>query len=547
MQGKIKKATTVLAIAVIIAALVVGGIWFFRENYVTENGRIRWIHSRTVVLDENDWNQRDFLHNFTHLKTIDARTCELTVQQYDQLRQEFPECRILWTVPFQGNFYSSQIEKLTISSLDEKDLKILEYFPELKSVDAWSCEDYGNLFAFQQRRPLCKVFYDVTLCGENWDCDVQQLELKDVDLVELEEKLQYLPCVSTMHLTGELPQMKQLQAVLEKYPQVALSWDVDLGETVLELDATKLDFADFTDRTPEEIAKLIAYLPALEEVNMLDCGLPVETIAAIARENPNVKFLCDVQIGPFTFRSDAREIDLSGHDFGDVSEVEAVLPCFYNLEKVVMCNCGIPSEEMDALNKRYEDIRFVWSFWIAHMEVRTDDTYFMPIKYKLFCSDRTIEDLKYCEDMICIDIGHNMGVTHCEWAAHMPNLQYLILADSGVRDISPLAGLKNLIYLEIFQTRVKDYSPLLECPALEDLNICYTYGDYDTLTQVTWLKRLWIGNDWKARAKYEQIFSEALPDCEFNCTSQSSTGEGWREGKHYYEMRDILGMGYMKG
>lgn len=547
MQGKTKKIMTLLAAVALVAALVVGGMWFFRENYVTENGRIRWIHSRTVVLDGNELEQRDFLHAFTHLKTIDAQTCELTVEQYEQLRKEFPECRILWTVPFQGAIYSSQIEKLTVSSLNEEDLKILEYFPELKSVDAWACDDYENLFSFQQRRPLCKVFYDVSLCGQNWDCDVQQLELKDVDLSELEEKLKYLPNVSTLHLTGELPRMGQLQAVLAKYPQVALSWDVDLGDTVLELDATKMDFADFADQTPEEIAKLIPYLPALEEVNMLSSDLPGETVAAIARENPDVRFLCDVQIGPFTFRSDAKEIDLSGHVFEDVAQVEELLPCFFNLEKVVMCNCGIPSEEMDALNKRHDDIRFVWSFWISHMEVRTDDTYFMPIKYKLFCGDRSIEDLKYCEDMICIDIGHNMGVTHCEWAAYMPNLQYLILADSGVRDISPLAGLKNLKYLEIFQTRVKDYSPLLECPALEDLNICYTYGDYDSLTQATWLKRLWIGNDWKARAKYEKIFAEALPNCEFNATTQSSTGEGWREGKLYYEMRDILGMGYMKG
>ena len=84
MQGKMKKIMTLLAVAALVAALVVGGMWFFRENYVTENGRIRWIHSRTVVLDGNELEQRDFLHAFTHLKTIDAQTCELTVAQYEQ-------------------------------------------------------------------------------------------------------------------------------------------------------------------------------------------------------------------------------------------------------------------------------------------------------------------------------------------------------------------------------------------------------------------------------------------------------------------------------
>ena len=347
-----------------------------------------------------------------------------------------------------------------------------------------------------------------------------------------------------MHLTGVLPAMSDLKEVLNAYPQVAMSWDVDLGGVVLELDAKKLEYADFANEDPEEIARLISYLPALEEVNMKGYDIPVETVAAIARENPHVKFLCDVQIGPCTFSSDVTEIDLSGYEMEDVSEVEDVLPIFYNLEKVIMCNCGIPNEEMDALNKRHEDVRFVWSFWIEHMEVRTDDIYFMPRKYELQCGDASIQELKYCEDMICIDIGHALSVTHIEWAANMPNLKYLIIADTGVKDLTPLSGLKNLVFLEIFLSQVRDYTPLLGCTGLEELNLCYTYGDIEPLTRMTWLKRLWIGNNWRAY-EYKDEFEQNMPDCEINMKTPSSTGQGWRTTHNYFDMRDVLGMFYM--
>jgi hypothetical protein len=137
------------------------------------------------------------------------------------------------------------------------------------------------------------------------------------------------------------------------------------------------------------------------------------------------------------------------------------------------------------------------------------------------------------------------GVRSCEWAAYMPKLKYLILADTNVRDLRPLAGLKELVFLELFMTKVTDYSPLLECPGLEDLNLGYTRGDPEPVTRMTWLKRLWWPSCWAARVKYGDTFRENIPGCVFNFETESSTGEGWRRGQHYYDMRDLLGASYM--
>lgn len=541
----VKKILAFFGAVIAAAALVCGGLWFVRENYIAVNGHVLWRHTRGISLEGYDLDHLEFLQEFTRLQTMDARSCDLTPEQYEHLCRSFPGVEVVWEVPFQGKRYSTHTEKITVTSLSEADVQILDYFPELKSVDGWDCDDYEQLLELQQRRPGCKVFYDVPVAGALWDCDMEQLQLENVDLQELSQQLQYLPNVHTLHLTGALPRMEDLQALLQKYPKVAISWQVDVGETALELGADYLDLSGYPVENAEQIENLIPYLPALREVNLVGCSVPAEEVAGLAEQYPDIHFICDVTIGTAHVRSDAWEMDLSGHEISDPALLEAVLPCFRNLKRVIMCGCGIPSEEMDQLSKRYPDIRFVWSVNLGGLEVRTDATYFIPTKYDVKVSSRDLVELKYCVDMLCVDVGHMKDVTNCEWAAYMPKLKYLVLADTRVRDITPLTGLKDLVFVELFLTAVKDYSPLLTCTGLEDLNLCYTHGDPEPVTRIIWLKRLWWSGDWKARAKYGDTFRENNPDGVFNFTTGSSTGEGWREGKHYYAMRDLIGMSYM--
>ena len=182
---------------------------------------------------------------------------------------------------------------------------------------------------------------------------------------------------------------------------------------------------------------------------------------------------------------------------------------------------------------------------VGPFRLRTDTTGFIPIKYGYWLNDEECYNLRYCTDMVALDLGH-CYITNCDFVAFMPDLKYLILADTDVRDISPIANHEKLIYLELFLSPVYDYTPLLSCPNLEDLNICYTYGQLHVLTQMTQLKRLWWGPNRQEIYGYLQYY---LPDTylELALNSGSSTGNGWREGQHYYDQRDYLGMYYMYG
>jgi hypothetical protein len=68
----------------------------------------------------------------------------------------------------------------------------------------------------------------------------------------------------------------------------------------------------------------------------------------------------------------------------------------------------------------------------------------------------------------------------------------------------------------------------------------------DVLIQMKQLKRLWWGPARQAQYGYMRQY---LPNTylELELETGSSTGEGWREGKRYYEQRDYLGMYYMYG
>ena len=218
-------------------------------------------------------------------------------------------------------------------------------------------------------------------------------------------------------------------------------------------------------------------------------------------------------------------------------------------------SCGISNEEMDRLNKQYDPIRFVWKVHFTLYTLRTDATYFcasdLPgngyVAIKM--TDEQLEPLKYCEDLIALDLGH-MRYTDLSFLENMPKLQFLILVEAKFTDISPIGTLKELEYLEIFVNTIDDLSPLLQCPALKHLNIGYTSGfDTSVLKQLTGLERLWYPGNKMSKEEIEEL-KAALPDtlCHVpDWDPDGSTGNGWREADIYFEMRNIFNMHYMPG
>lgn len=477
-----KKLILVPAIlAVLIAAGAAAGIFAFNQSHVRMDGQNYSKDVESLDLSGCPLPDLETFAEFTGLKELDLRGTGLEPEGYEYLKSILPDCHILWELPFQGEFYPLDTTSLTVSTLTDEDVVLLDYLTGLTHVDAAECRDYAQIVALQERHPDCTVEYTVALKAGVYPSDAAEV--------------------------------------------------------------------DGSGMTAPELQKMLPLMTALETVDLQNSALTAAETAELASAFPGVLFLREIEVCGVSFSTDVTEIDISGIPVEDPGEIEALLPCFPMLEKVVMCDCGLGNEEMDALNKRHDDVRFVWRVDFQVITARTDDTWFAPMTQQIHMW-HNIDDLKYCTDMICIDIGH-ANVTNCSWAAYMPNLKYLLIADTRISDLTPLKGLQNLVYLEIFMCPIKDYSPLLECPALEDLNLGYTSADPTPLAQMKGLKNLWwaIKQDthWQFQQETEALLREALPDTYMIFYEGSSTGFGWRHLPHYFEQRDVLGMYYMDG
>ena len=265
----------------------------------------------------------------------------------------------------------------------------------------------------------------------------------------------------------------------------------------------------------------------------------------------------EAEIAGVRFSTDAEELCFDDIPLSpeDLAALEALLPEMPDLKRVSMLRCGVDDETMEALDRRHEDVRFVWMVKVYCYGVRTDQTWFSiyNCEYRWSSSLDHAENLKYCHDMIAIDLGHMHSYGDTGFFTQMPHLRYLIISNAAYSAIPELASLQELEWLEVHQTSFEDLSPLLECRALRHLNIVYKKvpseearrRDVDILKQMTWLKRLWIGGNMYLPDQVAELRA-ALPNTEIHVVTGTLTLEGgWRSDEAYFRMRDALHMYYM--
>ena len=390
--------------------------------------------------------------------------------------------------------------------------------------------------------------FTLSLSGQEYPNDAQRITVANARAEELTTLLPYFYQLNQVELTGILPEQDALKPLLAAFPGINFCWE-DAGLS-MESSTVYLNLGP-QQRGAEEIFRLAELLPHLREIRMGGAALGLKDLEALAARLPEVLLLQDVAFDDRSISTDSEEIDLSGLSL-TVPEVEDMMVCFPKATRYILCGCGIDDETMDALNRKYEDIRFVWSVRIKNVDVRTDTKWFYPFKYyrEMTVNEEDLYPLRYCTDIEALDIGHMGDVKTCEWLRYMPNMKYLILVETGITDISPVATLKNLVFLEIFTTNITDYSPLLECTALEDLNLGKTYGDPAPIMKMTWLKNLWwMGIEGNTRYPYRNTpekLREALPNTTMKFYLETpNVDNGWRQLENYYHMRDLMDVFYL--
>ena len=567
MYQKERKLNPVLLIVLAAALLAVGiAVWFLLTHV--------WV-AGTFYSRNAD--------------VLDLRFADVTTADYDKLRKKAPNSEILWRIPFQGKTYDQDTDVLYVTSLTDEDVATLDYFTRLKTVEAQECADYPQLAALAARRPEVTVEYAVTIDGREYPQDTAVVSISGITEEEI-NLLTYLPELTAVTAVGcRTPE--QMTRLRDFCQEKGLSFALRFGTKTYPDTVQELDVTGVTDGELE----LLQLLPELKTLHLKNPEADPETVAQLRSTYPKADISWEVEIAGVSFPDDTKEVDLSavlesstaqtaagtaagtqtaagaqtttktqtttGTAAGTQStkETQSTAPAVtLNLEdlekkmsylsdakQVFLGKCGLDNEELAALRERVRDsYKLVWTVQLGKkLTARTDDTTFMPVReHVYYFLDEDAYNLRYCEDMLCVDVGH-MGLTNIDFVKGMPHLQILILAHNGqLQDISPISSCKELIFLELDWSAVKDFTPLVGCTSLEDLNIGLTYPSVEPLMQMTWLKNLWMVD----RGGAYQL-SQALPDTKIVASADVTVGAGWRNLPNYYKMRDMLGMEYMRG
>ncbi len=567
MYQKERKLNPVLLIVLAAALLAVGiAVWFLLTHV--------WV-AGTFYSRNAD--------------VLDLRFADVTTADYDKLRKKAPNSEILWRIPFQGKTYDQDTDVLYVTSLTDEDVATLDYFTRLKTVEAQECTDYPQLAALTARRPEVTVEYAVTIDGREYPQDTAVVSISGITEEEI-NLLTYLPELTAVTAVGcRTPE--QMTRLRDFCQEKGLSFALRFGTKTYPDTVEELDVTGVTDGELE----LLQLLPELKTLHLKNPEADPETVAQLRSTYPKADISWEVEIAGVSFPDDTKEVDLSavlessaaqtaagtaagtqaaagaqtttktqtttGTATGtqstketqstapavtlNLEDLEKKMSYLPDVEQVFLGKCGLDNEELAALRERVRDsYKLVWTVQLGKkLTARTDDTTFMPVReHVYYFLDEDAYNLRYCEDMLCVDVGH-MGLTNIDFVKGMPHLQILILAHNGqLQDISPISSCKELIFLELDWSAVKDFTPLVGCTSLEDLNIGLTYPSVEPLMQMTWLKNLWMVD----RGGAYQL-SQALPDTKIVASADVTVGAGWRNLPNYYKMRDMLGMEYMRG
>ena len=534
-QGGKKGFTIFLAvIAVILAAVVAAGVWVTSRYHIVSG---KFYPKDMVVLD--------------------LRGEDIKPSHYDKLKEKMPGCVIHWNIPFQDGTLEDSATEITVTTLTEEDVQRLDYAVHLKTVQAEGCTDYEALELLRQRRPEVEVNYSVAFSGGTYSWDVKTLLLDTVAEEDI-HLLGYLPNLKTVALKPGSYDHHLVDGLRGTLYNAGLEFGVVIGGQILQNTETTREISNIT----EEELGLLEHLPMLQELLLVNPEVSPETLLALPEKYPQLKIHWKVTIGDLTFDETTKEVDLTMVEITDLAEVEKKLNSLPNLESVTFGLCGvdnpqwgnsrsklvaspIENEDLAAYRDRVRDrYKVSWTLRLGpSIALRSDADNFMPNHFGVgILPDDYAYNLRYCEDMVCLDVGH-MTLTDISFVEFMPKLKYLILAWTQVEYIEPIRHCKNLVFLELDWSLIKDLSPLVDCTALEDLNLGRTYCSIEPLLEMPWLKNVYMILRSKAG-----VVGQALPDTRV-VTSQdpdaATVGYGWRRLPNYYAMRDCLHAPYM--
>lgn len=525
-----KKVLIWLLVILLLAAAAYGGWYWYRETH---------IFIEDAVYAKNS-------------ESLDLRGTGISLEHYDSLQAQLPDCHILWDVPFQGKTLSSDTAAITVKTLTEEDIALLRYFPGLNAVDAMDCSDYAMLEKLAETYPDVEVSYEVSVGSLRFAPDTAELTLKseDFDFDTLLANLPHLPRICSIRFEEMELTLEQLSILEAAYPQIPVTYSAVLAGQVFEMDAAEADLSAITSEDVDTVLQQLELLPGIVEVQLMNgegsSNLTLTDVQKLQEARPQTHFGYSFTLFGQTLSTDTERVEYKNQKIGNEGEeqIRQALDVMDKCTYFKLDNCRLSNEVLAQLREDYRDrTKIVWRIWFGEGTSLTDAEI---IRSTYNVEDDNCHDLVYCEDVRYIDFGHNEWLDGCEFIRGMPNLEFIILSGAPIKDLSPFENCKKLRILEIaFCHYITDLSPLAGCESLEMINIGATQvKDLSPLDDLNITMLMASGA--KVPQEERDRFASVHPDC-WASYRGNQYGSGWRYDEDdkqlqwYKDIADIFG------
>ena len=452
-----------------------------------------------------------------------------------------------------------QVLEYTLVADDASDLDTLAAYENLKTLDLRGSSCYEAIESYIAAHPQVKVTYDIQVGANRYSPDLAQLALNEgeYDFQELLDNMKYLPKLETLDLPKTGLSAEQLQQITESYPNLAVSYTLELAGQELTAETTELDLSAMNPADLESLSNTLALLPNVQTVQLMTAEgtspyTPVD-VKKIMDAAPNASVLYTFELFGKTVSTTDERVEFKKVEIGNegIPQIREALDILPNCTYFLMDTCGVDNEVMAQLRSDYPNTKVVWRvFWAFYHDLTDVEM----IHCTCDLTAENVEVLKYCTDVKYLDIGHNTKLKSIDFVNYMPKLEIAIVVDSQIPSVEPFANCPNLQWLEIVNCpNINDLSPLANCKNLKGLNMSCVFKvkDLSPLFDLENMERLYLGNHKVPKEMVEQA-REEMPDCwitDFACSSGNVSRNyaiGWRldrkdvRAEWYKEIREIF-------
>lgn len=432
------------------------------------------------------------------------------------------------------------------------DIAQLDQYKNLETADLRGSSCYEQILDYIEAHPDVDVRYDVEICSSRCENTAVSLEILpcETDAEDLMEKLVYLPSVKEVSLPDTVLSLQQIDALKEAYPHVLFSYTVVIADCKFSPEDTSLDLSGLTAEQVDEAIGKLDLLPGAAEANLMKadgtCSLSIQDVKKLQDAAPRIFFHYSFDLFGKTVSTADEVIEYDEVNIGNEGEtaIRDALDILKNCRYIKFDDCGIDSTVMAGIRDDYPDVKVVWRIHVGKYSLLTDET-MMRLTFVL--ENDNVSELKYCTDIVYMDVGHNDWLSDFSFISYMPNLECAIVSGSCINDLSVFENCRNLVWLEMcYCGHTKDLSPLKGLKNLKYLNISYTsISDVTPLDEAPLERFVCLGIGLSGEER--NAFTEKHPECLFVYKGRQPFGYGWRyndQGSTYFEyyanMREIF-------